>query len=70
MSVKNKAKDRDHNGRIHRKYTSRHKWGVHYGKSLGGWVAMNTRLCGGDSSNLTFLDHFSAYNQSRLQRVG
>ena len=27
MSVKNKAKDRGHNGRIRRKYTSRHKWG-------------------------------------------
>ena len=40
MSVKNKAKDRDHNGRIRRKYTSRHKWGVHYGKSPGWWVGM------------------------------
>jgi hypothetical protein len=38
MSVKNKAKDRDHNGRIHRKYTSRHKWGVHYGTSPSWWV--------------------------------
>ncbi|MBT4520666.1 MAG: hypothetical protein HOC23_11730 [Halieaceae bacterium] len=38
MSVKNKAKDRDHNGRIRRIYTSRHKWGVHYGKSPGWWV--------------------------------
>ena len=40
MSVKNKAKDRDHYGRIRRKYTSRHKWGVHYGKSPGWWVGM------------------------------
>lgn len=40
MSVKNKAKDRDHNGRIRRKYTSRHKWGVHYGSSPGWWVKL------------------------------
>ena len=40
MSVKNKAKDRDHNERIRRKYTSRHKWGVHYGKSPSWWVKL------------------------------
>ena len=38
MSVKNKAKDRDRNGRIRRNRTSRHKWGVHYDKSPGWWV--------------------------------
>ena len=40
MSVKNKTKDRDHNGRIRRKYTSRHKWGVHYDKSPSWWVTL------------------------------
>ena len=40
MSVKNKAKDRDHNGRIRRKYTSRHKWGIHYDKSPSWWVKL------------------------------
>jgi hypothetical protein len=40
MSVKNKTKDRDHNGRIRRKYTSRHKWGVHYGSSPAWWVKL------------------------------
>ena len=40
MSVKNKAKDRDHNGRIRRKYTSRHKWGVHYDRSPSWWVKL------------------------------
>ena len=44
MSVKNKAKDRGHNGRIRRKYTSRHKNGVHYNKSSSWWVTLfNTR---------------------------
>ena len=38
MSVKNKAKDRNHNGRIRRKYTNSHKWAVHYDKSPGWWV--------------------------------
>tara|TARA_A100001391_G_scaffold201871_2_gene189947 strand:+ start:1696 stop:1941 length:246 start_codon:yes stop_codon:yes gene_type:complete len=38
MSIKNKARDRDDNGRICRKYTSRHKWAAHYGKSPGWWV--------------------------------
>jgi hypothetical protein len=49
MSVKNKAKDRDHNGRIRREYTSRHKWGVHYGSSPGWWVKLfmtgKRRIC-------------------------
>jgi len=40
MSVINKAKDRDHNGRIRRKFTSRRKWGVHYDKSPGWWVKL------------------------------
>lgn len=40
MSVKNKAKDRGRNGRIRRKYTSRHKWGVHYNKSPSWWVTL------------------------------
>ena len=38
MSTKNRATDRDHNGRIRRKYTPRHKGGVHWGRSPGWWV--------------------------------
>lgn len=40
MSVKNKAKDRDHNGRIRRKYTSHHKSWIHYGSTPGWWVKL------------------------------
>lgn len=35
MSVKNKAKDRDHNGRIRRKYTGHHRSWIHYGSTPG-----------------------------------
>ena len=38
MSVKNKAKDRNDNGKIRRKYTSRTKWAVHWNAAPKAWT--------------------------------